>query len=186
MGREIRRVPPNWEHPRWTEEDLNNSSCSNKEVGDYKSMYDQTYKEACKEWKEAFYKWESGERPSYISEESRNKEYWDYHGSPPDKDYYRPEFNEEPTWYQAYQTVSEGTPVSPPFATEDELIDYLVANGDFWFQNDIKRYGRSNYRSKPSRESATAFVKGGWAPSMVVTNTSNGVDIKTGVNSLPV
>ena len=57
--------------------------------------------------------------------------------------------------------MSEGTPVTPPFATREELIDHLVEGGDDW---DRKR-GRPGY----SRESATAFVNAGWAPSFVVT-----------------
>ncbi len=54
--------------------------------------------------------------------------YEDFWGEPPEPNdpTLRPEYEEEPTWFQVYETVSEGTPVTPPFATEQELSDYLV------------------------------------------------------------
>jgi hypothetical protein len=70
-----------------------------------------------------------------------------------------------PTWFQVYETVSEGTPVTPPFATKEELVDYLVANGDFWDQHR----GDGGW----SRENAEAFVGAGFAMSLVV-NTATG------------
>lgn len=79
----------------------------------------------------------------------------------PDPAFYRPWTDAEATWVQVWETVSEGTPVTPPFATKAELVDYLVAGGDDW---DRKR-GRGGY----SREQAVAFVESGWVPSMVVT-----------------
>jgi hypothetical protein len=181
MGREIRRVPPNWEHPRYTEEECRYTS--EKQAGRFKPLYDASYKEACQEWKKAFAAWEAGERPDYISDEFRNDEYWDYNSPPPDIESFRPEFTEEPTWYQVYETVTEGTPCSPPFATEEELIDYLVENGDFSYQRDIEKNGHNAWRTKPSRESATAFVKSGWVPSMVVTTGPEGVNIKEGIHT---
>lgn len=37
--------------------------------------------------------------------------------------------DEERTHYQMYESTSEGTPISPPCASEEELADWLVANG---------------------------------------------------------
>ena len=54
-----------------------------------------------------------------------------------------------------YETVSEGTPVSPVFATAEELIEHLVAHGDDWSQKPMRR------------ESAEALVRDGWCPSGV-------------------
>lgn len=143
MGREIRRVPPHWEHPR-------------DENGEYKPMHDKAYDDAAQEWLNGLAAW------NQKSDEEKNgwKYFWEYEGNPPDENYYRPKFTEAPTWYQVYQTVSEGTPVTPAFATREELIDYLVEHGDFW---DQKR-GRGGY----TREAATAFVDLGWTPSFVV------------------
>ena len=73
---------------------------------------------------------------------------------------YRPKFEDEPTWFQVYETVSEGSPVTPPFATREELVEYLVKNGDDWDQK--QRTGGWD------RAAAEAFVRQEWAPSMIV------------------
>lgn len=124
MGREIRRVPKNW-----------------------KLMFDQDYEEACKEW------WESAcEYHSLPLEERKDYPwYWDYSGEPPDINYYHPKWTEDPTCYQMYETVSEGTPVSPVFETLDELEDWLIKQGY-------------------SEEAASSFIKMGWCPSFMFTN----------------
>lgn len=62
-------------------------------------------------------------------------------------------------WWQVWETVSEGSPVTPAFATRDELIDYLVINGDHW---DQKR-GDGGW----SRKNAESFVAAEWAPSLI-------------------
>ena len=151
MGREIRRVPANWEHPK------------QERYGDdrYQPMHDERFEDAVKEWKDGFAAWERGERPSYYTREEEC-EFWEYEGDPPEREYYRPYTDEEATWWQVYETVSEGTPVSPPFATPDELIEYLATRGDFW---DQKR-GDGPW----NRAAAERFVKSGWAPSMIVTD----------------
>lgn len=163
MGREIRRVPPNWQHP--------------KEMGrngkeDYKRLLDEDFDSAAKEWKEEFAKWESGDFPSHASDESKALEFWEWHGRPPDRDSYRPAWKEgEATWFQVYETVSEGTPVSPPFATREELVEYLVAHGDFWSQ----QRGQGGF----SRKAAEQFVKDEYAPSMISANGKVTVGIET-------
>lgn len=159
MGREIRRVPPNWQHPVYTEENARRSD----RIGDYIPMLDKSFKDAAKEWKEEFYKWEAGERPDYITDSCRNDEYWEYAGAPPEPDDYRPEFTEEPTWFQVYETVSEGTPCSPPFATEEELVVYLMTEGG------LRRNEYPDLFPLLTREQAERFVKSAWAPSMIVT-----------------
>lgn len=65
----------------------------------------------------------------------------------------------EGPWWQVWETVSEGSPVTPAFATAEELVDYLVKNGDAWCQK------RPDERP-PTREAAENFVKhAGWVPS---------------------
>lgn len=169
MGREIRRVPPNWEHPRYTEDDCPH----NREVGDYRPCHDEDYKSAAAEWWRQCDLWQRGEHPDRSDE---YRYYWEYAGGPPIEEYYRPEFTEDPTWFQVYQTVSKGTPVSPPFATEEELARYLYENGDFWYQESISR-GMSD--SKPeSYEDALAFVQAGHAFSLMVRNEAGKVDVQ--------
>jgi hypothetical protein len=131
------------------------------------------YPTACANWKREFAEWEkNGEIRQNHDGTFEDYEYWEY-ADTPDSETCRPIFTEEPTWWQVYETVSEGTPVSPPFATAEELIDYLVENGDFWDQ----RRGAH----PPSREAVESFVKDGWAPSMIV-DSQRGVVAK-GINA---
>lgn len=61
----------------------------------------------------------------------------EWHGEAPDPEYYRPRWTaDEATHYQLYETVSEGTPLSPPFASKAELVEYLVERGDGWGKPD--------------------------------------------------
>jgi hypothetical protein len=159
MGREIRKVPANWDHPKQ----------ANHYDGRLQPMFKETFAEAAAEWKAAFAAWERGEHPDYCSGESRDLEYWEYNGEPPERAYYRPWQDHEATWFQVWETVSEGTPVTPPFATAAELIDYLATNGDFWDQ----RRGAGPW----NREAAEKFVGMGWAPSMMVMSSAAGTQV---------
>ncbi len=174
MGRELRMVPPNWEHP------ITERSNGRE---DFQPMHKGTFEEAAAEWKSEFESWESGERPSYytVDPENPNPEYWEYSGGPPERKYYQPWKDDEATWFQVWETVSEGTPVTPPFETKAELIEYLVANGDFWDQSRRKE-GRGIINCDPwSRKQAEAFVNGpGWAPSFVMSSAG----FQSGVEAL--
>lgn len=170
MGREIRQVIPNWDHPRrrcehspWMggcdEAKRNNGQC-------YQPMYDQDYDAAAREWLRDCI---AHSKKKHTDPES--KYYWDYSGPPPDKAFYRPKWSDhERTWVQIYETVSEGTPVTPPFATKAELVEYLVQHGDFWDQ----LRGNGGW----SRANAERFVEDEFAPSMMVMQTSAGMVIK--------
>ena len=147
MGREVRTVPPNWEHPV-------------NDRGHKQPMFDESFIDAAAKWKAGFAKWEAGERPDYCDEDSRALEFWEYHGMPPVREEYRPWKDEDATWFQLWETVSEGTPVSPPFATLEELAAHLAEHGDDW---DRKR-GNGGW----GKASADAFVASGWAPSLMV------------------
>ena len=59
--------------------------------------------------------------------------------------------------YQLWETTSEGSPVSPVFATPEELARWLTENGATTFGPDTAPY-----------ETWLAFIRGpGWAPSMI-------------------
>lgn len=148
MGREIRKVPPNWQHPH-TKDDYGRMRAQ--------PMYDRTFAEAALAWKEELAKWERGERPDYCTDDSRNLEYWEWNGDPPTREYYRTYDSADATWFQLWETVSEGTPVSPPFATLDELAEHLAKHGDEWDQSR----GHGGW----GIERAKAFCADGWAPS---------------------
>lgn len=179
MGREIRRVPPNWEHPQ--KEEYN--SRKGRYEPQYQPLYDEPYSEAIAEWTKNHMLWVDGKHPDQLDGSGAGYEnYADWGGNAPDVKYYRPNWKaEEMTWYQVYETVSEGTPVSPPFATKEELVEYLVANGDFWDQARRKE-GRGEMNCDPwSRKAAEQFVFGsGWAPSFI----SNADGIKSGVEAM--
>lgn len=124
MGRDLRRVPLNWQHPR-------------DEAGRYLPMYDQDYESAAREWRDEFLVWEAGKNrePQRLPEPgatpgNRPYYYWEIWGAPPDEENYRPAWtSEEATAYQVYESVSEGTPVSPVFATEEDLRGWLRTQG---------------------------------------------------------
>src|SRR5688572_6287543 len=127
MGREIRRVPANWEHPKKEFPNYMKRCIEER----YKPMYDRPFAPAMREWYAAWEKWERGDDPDRAGE-YKDLQYWEWSSGPPDPEYYRPDWKpEEMTWYQVYETVSEGTPVTPPFATKEELIEYLATHGDF-------------------------------------------------------
>lgn len=51
--------------------------------------------------------WQAKTHEDYTSERG---DYWEWESNPPDRESYRPYKDEEGTWYQLYETVSEGTP----------------------------------------------------------------------------
>ena len=162
MSREIRRVPPHWEHPRqeckhmpWAggcdEAKAHHGRC-------YRPLLNNDYQSAAREWLDAAIAWDNGTDPSAAEYKATHPFYWQWNGNPPEPEDYRPFWTpEEATHYQVYETVSEGTPVTPHFATLGEIANYLVEYGEF---NDQHR-GDGGW----SRDAAEQFVKRGWAPS---------------------
>jgi hypothetical protein len=61
--------------------------------------------------------------------------------------------------WQLWETVSEGSPITPPMPTAEALVEYLVTVGDVWSQRRNTRW---------DREAAERIVKSAWAPSFVV------------------
>lgn len=151
MGREIRRVQAGWEHPK-------------DERGRYRPLYDCAYATEAQEWLDNANAWARGEHEDQKKGYGKTcRFYWEYAGTPPNEDYYRPAWtDEERTHVQMYETVSEGTPVSPVFASREALADWLVTQGH-------------------SRDAADAFAKGGWAPSFFIA----GGKLAANVDALP-
>ncbi len=179
MGREVRRVPPNWQHPQEEKVDMRRQRLEMR----YKPMRDRSAESDWEAWQKDFAAWLAGEHDRIIAEYGATdypkaepyRAFCKWHGQPPGPDYYLPAWDESTaTWWQVYETVSEGTPVTPPFATPEELIDYLVANGDFWDQSR-RAEGNSTMSCGPwEREAAEKFVKRGWAPSMMLRMDAEG------------
>jgi len=159
MGREIRRVPTDWTHPKYEEDQIRYEWQKDA----YHPLYDLDYDLACEEWYENIKKFKPTKYAKWYHEDA---------GDPPDPSLYRHRkwSSEEATLFQVYETVSEGTPVTPVFATKEELVEYLVIHGDYWDQKS----GRGGWNKK----SAESFVKSEWAPSMIVNKTKSGIEIK--------
>ena len=133
MGREVRRVPANWQHP--TDE------CT----GHHKPLL-KGYEQDAKEFME---KANAEGLQAAI----------DWHGQAPDKNDYMPDWPEnERTHYMMYEDTSEGTPISPAFATPEELARWLADTGASAFGDSTASY-----------ESWLRVARGGWAPSAVYT-----------------
>lgn len=66
--------------------------------------------------------------------------------------------------WQLWSTTTEGHPMSPVFATGEELAWWMSQN-DCGFA-----------RTRPTYEGALAFVKAGWAPSMIATPETGLID----------
>lgn len=120
MGREIRMVPPDWQHP----------PSDGLRGGRYKPLYygaGGRFEQRAEEWLAACAKWQAGERPDYAGDDAP-KYYWDWDGNPPSVEDYMlvgvPD--EQCTHFMLYESTSEGTPLSPAFATLDELCTYAA------------------------------------------------------------
>jgi hypothetical protein len=118
-------------------------------------LHDDDYETVAKEWIAEFDAFRRGEHESQKGEFATDcRFYWEY-SSPPDPESYRPKFETEPTAYQVYETVSEGTPTSPVFADLAAMEEWLVGQGH-------------------SRSAAQAFCKDGWVPSMMMFRSASG------------
>jgi len=122
MGRELRKVPANWEHPK-------------KDNGDYQPMFNKYYGDALNEWINNNKRWEDGTHPDLKDHPEYKEEYpfyAMYDGNPPDVEYYqtRKYKPEELNYIQLYETTSEGTPCSPVFKISEleKLCEYAAEN----------------------------------------------------------
>ena len=167
MGREIRRVPKDWEHPqheRCPHLGGINGHNEYRKPGEYiygkcfRPLYDADYETTRKEWIDGLAAWLNGTHEDFQAE----LDYWEYYGNPPDREDYRPAWTEEEAiYYQIYETVSEGTPVSPVFESLEILSNWLIAQGY-------------------SEKAALSFAKSGWVPSAMfspATGFVSGIDI---------
>lgn len=161
MGREIRRVAPDWAHPRYDEQ-----TGRSHQIGHYIPLYDDDYESKAREWVRDCQLWLEGKHP--YQSEGRGKGYkyfWEY-DYPPDEGAYRDRAwtPEEATAYQVYETVSEGTPTSPVFQTEGELRQWLSEQGH-------------------SQISIDKFLEWGSVPSMFSVVTDGQVQLESNIDA---
>lgn len=172
MSREIRRVPPNWVHPCY--EPGERQGWDNVE----KPLYDESYEDAIAKWISDASDWvaivQAGGKPEhgwYVDNETEEawaranpyKAYATWYDSPPNPDTHRDVFTEQPTAYQIYETVSEGTPISPVFIDEDAMIAWMME--DHPYPVNHPSYGRYLRWEKISEQAARRFIGDGSVPS---------------------
>ena len=122
MGRELRRVPENWEHPR-------------KDNGNYQPMFNSFYLDAFNYWLEENEQWNNGTHSDLIRGVATKEEYPFYSmwaGNPPCVEYYQTKqyTEDELTHIQLYEDTTEGTPCSPVFKADEieKLCEYAAEN----------------------------------------------------------
>lgn len=118
MGRELRRVPADWQHPKDEYRDR------------HKPLYygaGGRYEKRAREWLTEANKWATGERPDYADEDAPEF-YWDWGGAPPQaEDYMLVGVPDAAcTHFQLYEDTSEGTPCGPVFATIEEVAEHAA------------------------------------------------------------
>lgn len=165
MGREIRRVPADWEHPKERKYDYRTATT----IESFHPLFDRPFMHVAREWMDKARAWDDDTDPDCAKHKAKHPFWWQWSGNPPDPKYYRPDWPAgTATHYQMYETVTEGTPVTPHFATKTELVDWLVEHGDEW---DQKRTVEGTQSSAGwNRENAEAFVEREYAPSMIIAN----------------
>lgn len=164
MGREVRMVSADWQHPK------EDGFCSDGSPR-YVALYDGAgLASDLENWDTEKEAWDRGEFPSYASEESRKLSFVEYYGERPDPANYSPAWPDaERTHYMMYETTSEGTPISPAFDTPEKLARWLADTGASAFGSSTASY-----------ESWLRVCNGGFAPSAVI---SGGV-MHSGVEAL--
>lgn len=119
MGREVRRVPRDWEHPR-------------EPRGGLIPLHDGFNKRLA-EWDEENAKWQEGLRSDWkggwkpLEENERRMNFSDWDGERPKQEDYMPDWPiEERTHYQMYEACTEGTPISPVMDSPEKLARWLA------------------------------------------------------------
>lgn len=173
MGREVRKVPANWQHPKYPDDHYEAHL-----RGRYVPLYEGgSYEQRAAEWDEGFAHWQAGEVHDWQTKgwKPRDPEYaltrfTEYEGSRPSPDDYMPNWPaSERTHFMMYEDTTEGTPKSPAFATPEELARYCADNGVSAFADMTATY-----------EQWLHVARGGWAPSAAM---ENGV-MKSGVEAM--
>ena len=121
MSRSARRVSPDWVHPR-------------DRCGHYVPLRNGLqYAQDLREWDQNAAKWKEGLRRRDgstewvpIDAEDRGKSYDEFEERPDPSDY-MPEWPPDKcTHWQMYESVTEGTPISPVCGSPEELANWLV------------------------------------------------------------
>jgi len=115
MGREVRKVPADWEHP--------------KVRGSHVPLFDH-YRTAVSDWDEHAAEFDRGEGFYHEHGYARPGDtYADHECDRPEPSDYMPDWPDgERTHFMMYEDTSEGTPISPAFESGEELARWLADN----------------------------------------------------------
>lgn len=172
MGREVRRVPKDWQHPlQYSDEPWDWSK--GRPTGGFGGERFKPLHELTVPIRELQAEWDQ-ERADYEAEHP-DEDYAAYAGNRPTSDDYMPYWpEEERTHYQMYESTSEGTPISPVCETPEELARWLTDNKASTFASFTATY-----------EEWLTMCKAGWAPSMMVQEYTDGTkEMMSGVEAL--
>lgn len=135
MGREVRMVHQHWQHPK-------------NERGRFQPLHDgSAYKIRASAWMDT-------------ANAMGLQHALDEHGAPPDLEEYMPLWTEaERTHFMMYECTSDGTPISPAFATPEGLARWLADTNASAFAGMGATY-----------EQWLDVARGGWAPSAVLSD----------------
>lgn len=122
---EVRRVPPDWEHPR-----------------DTKAMHvpllGGSFSRIWREWRAESLAWRRGLHPSAKQFDGT---FLEWSGGEPVAAFYMPDWEcSDATCFQIYETVTEGTPLSPVFSEVSMLASWAARNIHTRTDQDGKHY----------------------------------------------
>ncbi len=151
MGRQVRRVPADWQHPK-------------NEKGHYIPLFERSYSKDAAEWDERAAQWAKGLRDDYNGGWQPKEAvyadmcYVEWAGAAPDESDYMPDWpTDQCTHLQMYDNTSEGTPISPVMETPEQLAQWLADNEASAFAGMTATY-----------EQWLGTIKRGFAPSAVL------------------
>ena len=126
MGREARRVSPDWKHPE--------DKCLHDGV---------TLKSSLDDWDETEANWLRRNFPEWAGEDCHGMSYAEWAGERPAPDDYMPPWSEEEaTHWQMYETTTEGSPISPVMPDPESLAHWLEDNNASWFADKTCNFDR--------------------------------------------
>jgi hypothetical protein len=166
MGREVRRVPADWQHPK-------------NERGNYIPLLGSSFSQRHAEWMAEKAQWDAGLVRDYSQspwgwksrEHIECEAFEEWHGREPRAEFYMPDWpDSERTHFQMYEDVSEGTPISPVMESPEALAQWLADNNASAFADQGASY-----------DAWLRVCRGGWAPSMVYSAQTGAV---SGVEAL--
>jgi hypothetical protein len=148
-------VPADWEHPKESVRDGRAGRIEER----YTPLFPgEDYQPRADAWDEKCAKWKDGWRPDGCdSPTNRAMAYEQWARQRPHRDDYMPNWPEDQrTHYMMYEDTTEGTPISPAFATPEELARWLADTGASAMGGQTASY-----------EAWLNVARGAWAPSMI-------------------